>query len=135
MSQVYLKDRKETVYDVTSTAAELQDAITIYVMNEKRVPKKWRYMIGREIIKKCDELVDNVIEANETWAKGEENMAHRREYWGKALRNCKQLDRKLTRAKNVIPTVTPDSLKQIIELLWKEEGLLIHKKKNDKETG
>lgn len=135
MSQVYLRNRRETVYDPVSLAADLQDEVTKYVMNEKYVPKKWRYLIGQGIIAKCDELADNVIAANEIWAKGNKNMEARKKFWTMAYINCKQLDRKLTRAMCAIPTVTANSLNNIADLLYKEEGLLLTKKNNDKETG
>lgn len=135
MSQVYLRFRRETAYDPVDTAADLQDEVTAYVMNEKYMPKKWRYLIGKGIIDKCDELLDNVIAANETWAKGKRNMELRKELWEEAYKNCKQLDRKLTRAMKVVPTVTAKSLNNIADLLYKEEGFLIQKKNHDKEMG
>lgn len=135
MSQVYLKDRKETAYDPVDCAADLQDILTRYVMNEKYMPKKWRFVVGIKLIEKVDELTDYVIAANETWAKGKTNMELRHKYWRAAYIACKQLDRKLQRAKTNIDTVTPDSLKTVIELLAKEEGLLIHKIRSDKDMG
>ena len=135
MSQVYLKNRKETAYDPVDTAAELQDQVTLYVMNEKYLPKKWRFAIGLKIIDKCDELCNNAIAANEIWAKGAKNMEARKTLWTRAYINSKQLDRMLTRAMRVIPTVTANSLKEIADLLDKEEGLLIRKKNSDMETG
>ena len=54
MSNVYARNRKKTKFDVVTNAEKLQDDITLYVMNEQLVPKKWRYMIGEDLIAKID---------------------------------------------------------------------------------
>ena len=41
---VYAKDRKETATQYIITAQNLQEKVLRYMMNEKRVPKKWRYL-------------------------------------------------------------------------------------------
>ena len=64
MSNVYTRNRKKTPFDVLANAEKLQDLVTLYVMNERYVPKKWRFMIGQDLIKKIDELNDNIIAAN-----------------------------------------------------------------------
>lgn len=46
MSNVYTRNRKKTPFDVLANAEKLQDLVTLYVMNERYVPKKWRFMIG-----------------------------------------------------------------------------------------
>lgn len=56
MSNVYTRNRKKTPFDVLANAEKLQDLVTLYVMNERYVPKKWRFMIGQDLIKKIDEL-------------------------------------------------------------------------------
>ena len=49
--------------------------------------------------------------------------------------NYEERGQKTLLAKTNIDTVTPDSLKTVIELLAKEEGLLIHKIRSDKDMG
>lgn len=39
MSNVYVRNRKKTKFDVVTNAEKLQDDITLYVMNERLVPK------------------------------------------------------------------------------------------------
>ena len=48
MSNVYTRNRKKTPFDVLANAEKLQDLVTLYVMNERYVPKKWRFMIGQD---------------------------------------------------------------------------------------
>ena len=71
MSNVYTRNRKKTPFDVLANAEKLQDLVTLYVMNERYVPKKWRFMIGQDLIKKIDELNDNIIAANSIYAMSE----------------------------------------------------------------
>lgn len=49
MSNVYTRNRKKTPFDVLANAEKLQDLVTLYVMNERYVPKKWRFMIGQDL--------------------------------------------------------------------------------------
>ena len=77
MSNVYTRNRKKTPFDVLANAEKLQDLVTLYVMNERYVPKKWRFMIGQDLIKKIDELNDNIIAANSIYAMNEQDLASR----------------------------------------------------------
>lgn len=67
MSNVYTRNRKKTPFDVLANAEKLQDLVTLYVMNERYVPKKWRFMIGQDLIKKIDELNDNNNGNSNNW--------------------------------------------------------------------
>lgn len=80
MSNVYTRNRKKTPFDVLANAEKLQDLITLYVMNERYVPKKWRFMIGQDLIKKIDELNDNIIAANSIYAMNDQDLASRKAY-------------------------------------------------------
>ena len=73
MSNVYTRNRKKTPFDVLANAEKLQDLVTLYVMNERYVPKKWRFMIGQDLIKKIDELNDNIIAANSIYAMNDQD--------------------------------------------------------------
>lgn len=97
MSNVYTRNRKKTPFDVLANAEKLQDLVTLYVMNERYVPKKWRFMIGQDLIKKIDELNDNIIAANSIYAMSEQDLASRKAYAQKAIANGYQLQRKLSR--------------------------------------
>ena len=67
MSNVYTRNRKKTPFDVLANAEKLQDLVTLYVMNERYVPKKWRFMIGQDLIKKIDELNVNNNGNSNNW--------------------------------------------------------------------
>ena len=132
MSNVYTRNRKKTPFDVLANAEKLQDLVTLYVMNERYVPKKWRFMIGQDLIKKIDELNDNIIAANSIYAMNDQDLANRKAYAQKAIANGYQLQRKLSRLIRCVPSATAASLEEITSLLSQEIDDLKGWRKNDK---
>lgn len=116
MSSVYARERSHTNFTPIDNAADLMDEVAAYVIQEKYVTKKLRYLIGEDLIRKTDEIYDNATYANEIYA-SKENMKRRRIYWIRAMACCKQLDRKLQRLRNIHPEATADSMKEILKLL------------------
>lgn len=131
MSGVYARNRKQTHFDPVDTAAALQDEVTRYIMNEKRIPKRWRQVVGLPLVQMADLISDLAIDANETWP-DEKHIEERRELWRKTIKACKKLDRKLARVQNTVPSATAGSMATILELLDKEIGLAMHHRDNDK---
>ena len=111
---------------------QLQNELTKYVMREKVMPKKWRYMIGRTLIAKVDEMMDNIVAANSIYAMTEHDLEMRREYQTKAINNCFQIQNKLLRMIDCVETVTVKSLTPVIKLLNKEVATLKNWKKSTK---
>ena len=132
MSSVYKRNRQETELQFMVLAVDLQCELTKYMVKEKFVPKKWRLLIGQDMIKKVDELVDNVTAANSIFPMTEEQMQKRRNLQEDAICNCYQLHHKIVRMEKCIQTVTAESLANIIELLSKEVITLKRWKKTDK---
>ena len=85
---VYKKDRKETAIQYIVTAQSLQTAVIKYMMNEKRVPKKWRYMLARGAMLKASELLDNVIGSNAVFPSDEHKLQTRKDYLQAAICNA-----------------------------------------------
>lgn len=135
MSDVYTRNRRKTPFDVATNAEKLQDLVTLYVMDEKRVPKKWRYMIGQDLIRKADDLNDNVIAANSIYAMTEEELNKRKAYAQRAITNGYQLQRKLLRLVRCVPSATAGSLDEIMAILSQEIDDLKGWRKNDKIRG
>ncbi len=123
---VYTKDRAHTTFTPVDNAAKLMDEITLYVYKERYVPKKYRLTLGTDLIRKADELYDNVTYANRIFYNKDhkENLPLRRSYWNKAAANCDQLDRKLQRIRFVIQAATIESMKNVIELLNAQKGAI-----------
>lgn len=127
---VYKRNRKETATQYVVTAQALQRAIVQYVMNEKYVPKKWRFVLAQNCINLACEMMNNIIAAHNTFPNTEEKLDIRKEYLRKAYINCYQIQDILMCMENVIPTVTAGNLGNITSLLLDEIGLITKTGKN-----
>ena len=132
MSGVYARNRKAAEMQFYKVGQELQMEITKYVMNEKRVPKKWRYNIGNKMIATVDSMMDNIIAANSIFPTNDELLKRRNIYQVYANNNCYQLQNQLIRLHNCVPTATIKSLLKIIQLLHQEKNLIKGWKKSNK---
>lgn len=119
MSGVFERDRNHTGFTPIDNAADLMDEVALYVMKEKYVPKKYRYLLGEDLIRKTDEIYDNVSWANEMHVKYDKDP--RRRFWRKAMACCRQLDRKLQRLRHANEEATTESMREILRLLNAEE--------------
>lgn len=122
MSSVYARNRKQTPFDPLDFAAALQDAITKQCGDERYVPKKWRLLLGQDLLKKTDELMDNVMYANGLNTKEERQRKLRQDYQRMAYINCDQIDRKLARLIEVVPTANAGGMHDILKLLADTQG-------------
>lgn len=89
-------------------------------------------MIGRTLIAKVDEMMDNIVAANSIYAMTEHDLELRRDYQTKAINNCFQIQNKLLRMIDCVETVTVKSLTPVIKLLNKEVATLKNWKKSTK---
>lgn len=133
MSGVYARLRKKTEVQFLVTAWELQKEITKFVMSEKNIPKKWRYMVGQDIIHKVLEFVDNLNYANCLFPTNLEECSTRIEYQQRAIANIWQLQNKLVLLIEAVDEVKIEKMEKIIELLEFSERLVKQWKKSDKE--
>lgn len=131
MSDVHERDRDPTYFTPLDIAAKLGDEITKYVMNENRCPKKWRYALGFDLIRKADEIFDSASYANKIWLKPE-TVKKRREHWSRASAQIEQLDRRLNRFKNCVPTASADNMKEIFRLLSEEKAAISERLNNER---
>jgi len=117
---VYARERKETSVQYIIDARKLQREVIRFMMNEKRVPKKWRYMLARGAMAKASEIVDNTIGAHSIFPNTEEKLQLRKSYLQNALTNCYQLHARLDCMVDVIDSVTVAGLSVIVSLLVDE---------------
>lgn len=132
---VYAKDRKETATQYVVNAQTLQKLVIRYMMNDKYVAKKWRYLLAAPAIKKVCELTDNIIGSYKTYPSTEEKLSLKLEYLNKAVVNCHQLLNHLQMMIDVIDKVNADNLKGIASLLFDEIELLKKTIKNSHVAG
>lgn len=132
MSNVFVRNRNETDLVFLVNGQNLQVELTKYIMKEKFLPKKWRYIVGQNIISKVDELMDNIIAANSIYPTTEKELETRKGFQTMAIGNCYQLQNKILRIEKCIDSVKINDLSIIIELLNKETTTLKSWKKSSK---
>jgi len=133
MSNVHKRLRKETELQFLVSAQNLQVELTKFIMSEKNMPKKYRYIIGLGLINKVDELVDNLTAANTIYPTNSSEYKQRVYYQTQAIINCWQLHNKIVRIILCIDTAKIQKLEKVAELLVDTEGLIKQWKKSDKE--
>lgn len=121
---VYKRNRKETATQYVVTAQAMQVAVIKYMMNEKYVPKKWRYMLAHGAMRIASDILDNVIGSYKTFPNTEERLAERKRYLDRANVCCYQLQSRLLCMARTIDSVTAENLGNITGLLLDEIELL-----------
>lgn len=124
MSGVYSNDREITTLQFYISALNIQVELTQYVMREKVLPKKWRYAIGYDIVKKADNLVDFIILANSIWPDNIKALILRKILQTCAIATCYRLQNKLRLTEKCVQTVKIKDIARIIEELAEEINLL-----------
>ena len=132
---VYARERKETAIQYVVTAQKLQTIVIKFLMNEKKVPKKWRFILVFGAIRKVNELLDNVVAAHNIFPNTEEKLKQRIDYLNKGVLNCYQLENRFLCMMRVIETVNAGNLGDITSLLFDEIALLKKTIKNAKVVG
>ncbi|MBQ8465705.1 MAG: hypothetical protein IJ545_06825 [Alphaproteobacteria bacterium] len=131
MSNVLARKRQVTELAFYVSGQQLQTEITKFAMNEKAIPKKYRLLLGQDIIKKTDELMDNIIAANSIYPTTEDEMKMRKAYQTRAINNCFQIQNRLIRLVNCI-SIEKRRIAPIADILQKEVSLLKNWKKSAK---
>ena len=132
---VYKRNRKETSTQYVVVAQNLQVAVIKYMMNEKYVPKKWRYMLAHGAMRISSDILDNVIGSYRTFPNTEERLLERKRYLDKAVVGCYQLQSRLLCMVRTIDTVNAENLGNITSLLLDEIELLSKTLKNSHIVG
>ena len=128
----YARNRAESNMAFFAIGQKLEAAVVKYIMTEKYIPKKWRYMVGQKIIETAMDMMNNIVEANNVYCNTEEKLKHRGDLQDKAIANVKQLDQSFRLLLMAIDTVTADSIKDISALIFEEKENLQRWKKTNK---
>ena len=65
--QNYRRNRTETKFDTLTLANQLKHKVSVYVMNETYVPKRWRYFNGKPAVDYARTIRDCISIANDIW--------------------------------------------------------------------
>lgn len=124
MSGVHHKDRQDTALTFVVLGQEIQAEVTKIVMSEKSMPKKYRNIVGVNLINKADEMMDNIIMANSIYASDVDKLAERNHYQDMAIINCYQIQSRLLRIASCVSAFKVGRLRVISELLERETAVL-----------
>lgn len=131
MSNVLARRRSISELEFYKNACELRAVLTRFVMNEKNVPKRYKFVFAMPMINLLLDLFNNITMANTIYALNEHEAQLRRDYQTKAIANCEQIVQLL---QYITDTLTTDinKLKIPVDLLKKEMALLRAWRKSSK---
>lgn len=126
-----LKSRREqSEMQFFQTAVDIQNELIKFCMEEKNVPKKYRFVYAIPIIAEGQALVDNVVNANTIFVKTNEEVIDRRHYQNEANANCEKILQKLQSLRTVLG-IDSGQLKNIVGMVISEKGYITAWKKSD----
>ena len=92
-------------------------------MNEKNVPKRYRFVFAMPTVNLLLDLFNNMTMANTIYAMNEHEAQMRRDYQTRAIGNCEQVIQVLQYLVDTLP-IDVDKIKTPIDLLMREIVLL-----------
>ena len=126
-----LKSRREqSEMQFFQTAVDVQNELIKFCMEEKNVPKKYRFVYAIPIIAEGQALVDNVVNANTIFVKTNEEVIDRRHYQNEANANCEKILQKLQSLRTVLG-IDSGQLKNIVGMVISEKGYITAWKKSE----
>ena len=131
ISNVLARKRSVSVLEFYKNAQELRSALTRFVMSEKHVPKRYRFVFAMPTIELLNALFNNITMANTIYPINEHELQMRRDYQTKAIGNCEQILQMLQYMLETLP-INADKLSPIVEMIEKETALLKAWRKSNK---
>lgn len=132
MSNVFRRNRGTTGLDFMDVASHINEELTKFLMNEKNVPKRYRYMYTFPICDIMHSMKRNLTSANSTFPANEESLKMRREYQQKAINDCESIIDALQDMIEVLTGIDVDKIEPIGKLLVEESALLRSLRNNAK---
>lgn len=129
---VYRRLREETDFDTLELCNKLKRLTTKYVMNEKRVPKRWRFIFATKLIDYADKIRENVTIANDIKATDIGLLAERYKYQTRAISFCNLYQDELLDMEETLDGVTEENLKEIVDIFDSLLGHILNWRKKDR---
>ncbi|MDD2952502.1 MAG: hypothetical protein PHC95_04975 [Parabacteroides sp.] len=101
-------------------------------MNENRVPKRARLILGQKLIDYSDHIREYCQMANDIYADTEDKLADRNRLETRALSYCNLYESKLTDMEEILESVTCENTREIVDILDELIGKVIKWRKNDR---
>lgn len=123
MSSVFRRYHKPTGLEFWDNAVEIEIFLTRFLMNEKNVPKKYRYVYAIPILNTIRKMQNHIVAANTIYPVNEKELERRREEQQRAINACEVIIQELQRMVLVLP-IDVDKLDSVGERLIGESALL-----------
>ena len=131
----YRRNRVDTKFDTLTLANELKHKVTVYVMNDSYIPKKWRYFNGKPAADYARNIRDYVSMANDIWlddkVPDKEKVKKRGELQDKALSYCNILQQQLIDIIEECSGATDENMRDVTDTLSNLIGKIINWNKSD----
>ena len=127
---VPVHERTESQLAFLANAESLQDLTNKIVMNEKYVPKKYRYVWTQEVFKLAMNIFENTRRANIIYPKSQKDLDLRLHYLILAESDSEALLSQIAFARKTFTNI-PDSFKEEWEKLCVSTKRTIRKRRND----
>ena len=102
-------------------------------MNEKKIPKKHRYFIGKSLFNTTEKITENIYRANNIYPKSPEDLIKRNEYQKQALQECSLFLNLLELYSGVLPNLSYKDIEKYSKLAIRVKQLLSNWIKSDKD--
>lgn len=112
----YARQRKETDFDLLDIAIDLKQRVAKFIMNENRVPKRWRYIEGLPALEYARAIRDYISDANNLKLDKDQPsiLEMRRDCQLEALNACNKLQLQLDDIIHECSGATEESVRIII---------------------
>ena len=120
---VYRRFRAPTDFDTLELCDDLKRETAKYIMNEKRVPKRWRFIYGTKLLEYADKIREYVTFANDIHATDEDLLKRRYLYQTQALSYLNLFQCQLIDMEEALDGVTEENLSVIVDI---HDSLISH---------
>lgn len=132
MSGVFSRYHQETGLEFWDNAVEIEVFLTRFLMNEKNVPKRYRYVYTVPILHAVQRMQDHIVAANSIFPVTEDDLKNRRDEQQKAINACEAVIQRVQRMIPVLSGIDVDKLDSVGDRLIRESALLRAWRKSSK---
>lgn len=132
MSNVFRRFHEKTGLEFWDNAVEIEKILTRFLMNEKNVPKRYRYVYTIPILNTVRRMQAHIVAANTIFPVNEEELKKRRDEQQQAVNACETIIQEIQRMILVLTGIDVDKLDEVGERLTRESALLRNWRKSSK---
>ena len=124
MSNVLSRKRSLSELEFWKNASEIRAIFTRYLMNEKKVPKRWKFVFAMPGIGYAMKLMEEITAANTIYPTTDEELAQRRAHQNEAIVACEQIIQHIQFMIETLDGCNVSDFENLGEMIFKEIALL-----------